>query len=81
MNDEIQVNWEVEDGYVGKSRPRMTNIYPEDFDPDMTELEIEHLVWDIVDSDFRETIAVDINNMDEVVEQVQAALAQKDSDA
>ena len=31
MNDEIQVNWEVEDGYGGKSRPRMTNIYPENF--------------------------------------------------
>lgn len=74
MNDEIQVNWEVEDGYVGKSRPQTTNISPEDFDPDMTELEIEHLVWDMVDDNFRETIMPDISNMDEVVEQIQAAL-------
>lgn len=80
MNEEIAVEWEVGDGYVGKSRPQSTLIDVEDFDADMTEGEMEDLVYQMVDDDFRQTITPDIGNMDTVIEQIQTALTARDND-
>ncbi len=76
----VEVKWQVADGYCGGSRPQSTELHLEDFDVEMSEGEIEDLIYEMVDDDFRQTITPGIENMDEVVEQIQAALAARSDD-
>lgn len=50
------VYWEVEDGYVGKSRPQSTEISDEDLDACETEEERERLIEDCIQEDFEQMI-------------------------
>ncbi len=48
----MEVTWEVEDGYLGKSRPKTTIIPDEEIADCETEDEAMQLVEDYVQSDF-----------------------------
>ena len=50
------VNWEVEDGYCGKSRPQSTEISDDDLDACETEEEREFLIEDCIQEDFERNI-------------------------
>ena len=58
------VYWEVEDGYVGKSRPQSTEISDEDLDACETEEERERLIEDCIQEDFEQNITWAIVSMD-----------------
>ena len=53
----MRVTWEVEDGYVGKSRPQFTDINDEELAECETEEEKQQLINDIVQSDFENSIS------------------------
>jgi len=66
MNNSFTVEWEVEDGYVGKSRPHNLRISSDDLDDcDEDEIEIESILWELVQSDFENKISWYIKNKDE----------------
>lgn len=52
MSDYIDVRWQVEDGYAGKSRPQYTRIYPEDFVNYETVAEIVSGIEEAIQEDF-----------------------------
>ena len=51
------VNWEVNDGYCGKSRPQQTVIPDEELVDCETELEREELIQEYVSNDFNSKIS------------------------
>lgn len=57
MSDRIEISWQVEDGYVGKSRPQRTLIEVEDLEFCETEDEVEQLIYDAIGDDFVQTIS------------------------
>jgi hypothetical protein len=59
------VHWEVEDGYVGKSRPQSTEISNEDLDACETQAERDLLIEECIQEDFEQSITWAIVSMDE----------------
>jgi len=48
----MEISWEVEDGYCGKSRPQRTIIDDEDFEDCTTAAEVEEVINDAIQSDY-----------------------------
>lgn len=67
-------NWEVEDGYVGKSRPQHAEIDLDEFEEDMNDEDIEGMIWDMVQRDFDQKITYYVSNISEVVSAVKEYL-------
>ena len=65
----VTVRWEVEDGYVGKSRPQQfeMTIDPDDFADDMDDLDIEDIIYRRAEDDFESKINFFVNNSAEVI--------------
>jgi len=65
----LQIRWEVEDGYVGKSRPQRTSISIDELiDNCETEKDVLDYINDDVKSDFEQRISYFVTNDDEIVE-------------
>ncbi|MBD3351724.1 MAG: hypothetical protein GF364_09590 [Candidatus Lokiarchaeota archaeon] len=52
----MKVRWEVNDGYIGKSRPQYTIIDDDDLDECETEEDREKLIEDMIQEDFEQRI-------------------------
>ena len=66
----MKVIWEVEDGYVGKSRPQTTEIPDEDFEPYKEDGKIDEevkqqIIEDYVQDDFNQIISWAIVRIEE----------------
>lgn len=48
----MKVIWEVEDGYIGKSRPQTTEIPDEEFEDCETEADRDHIIDGYVQDDY-----------------------------
>ena len=64
----MKARWEVEDGYVGKSRPQTTEIDDDAFMDAETEDELMQNVEAYVRDDFDNQISWAFSNWDELVE-------------
>ena len=53
----MQVQWQVEDGYVGKSRPQTTNVDDDELLECATEEEREALINEYIQNDFEQSIS------------------------
>jgi hypothetical protein len=53
----MRVNWEVEDGYVGKSRPQETIVPDDELASCETEEEKQELIEDYVQADYDNNIS------------------------
>jgi hypothetical protein len=67
MKGYVTVRWEVEDGYVGGSRPQRTHVPLADFDEEMDDGDIANMIEDYVRADFEQNISWEINNEDEAI--------------
>ena len=63
----MKVNWEVEDGYIGKYRPQHTEIDDIELLECETEEEVKELIDDAVQEDFSSKIYYSINNTDDII--------------
>ena len=63
----VQLIWEVEDGYVGKSRPQYTEIYMDEFSEDQSDEEIDKQLDCIVEGAFTTSIYPFAKNKEEVI--------------
>ena len=61
----MRVTWEVEDGYVGKSRPQHTEIPDDELSDCETEDEKQHLIEEYIQSDFEQNISWSITHTEE----------------
>ena len=86
----MQISWEVEDGYVGKSRPQHTDIHIDYIldgydDEEFTEENIDNLVEDVlnnevepmVQDDFADKISWNFRNYDEVKSEIEKAIRER----
>ena len=76
MSEKFEVTWEVEDGYIGKSRPQRFHISEDDFDisEDATEEEIEEdagiLFDDMLQQEFENNIYPSSDKREDFIEWV-----------
>lgn len=68
IKDKFQVCYEIEDGYVGKSRPQHFNFYASDLEDDFEEENIEMILEECTQTDFENKISWYITNKDEFIE-------------
>lgn len=60
----MEITWEVEDWYCGKSRPHHTTIPDEEFEDCETEEEREQLIEDWIQEEFKQKISWIITRRD-----------------
>ncbi len=53
----MKITWEVEDGYIGKSRPQHTEIDDDEISECDTEKEKEEFIAECIEEDFKQTIS------------------------
>ena len=70
MSNSFKVEWEVEDGYVGPSRPQRFKVFADDIflSSDMNEEDIINELDFLVDIDFKNKISYTVTNQDEFIE-------------
>lgn len=64
----ITVRWEVEDGYVGKSRPQQFDLDLEDFNGCESQSDYELALEEAVQSEFDNRISWCADNYNEIIE-------------
>lgn len=57
MSDKFELCYEVDDGYVGPSRPHYVTVDDRDIDDDMDEYGLRHLYGEAITDDFFEQIS------------------------
>lgn len=67
-DDYFVVEWEVEDGYVGKSRPHSFKFYSSWLHEEMTEDEIQDELLNETEQHFNNMVSFYIKNKDEFIE-------------
>lgn len=67
--------YEVEDGYVGKRRPKTFKIYANQLDDDLSEEELEELYDELVESHFRQNIYPSSERKEEFVQWAKKQIA------
>ena len=65
----MNIEWEVEDGYVGKGSPQYTDIPDEELDYCDTREEMEELIEAYVQEDFDQNITWSIQNLDDALDE------------
>lgn len=63
----MEIRWEVEDGYVGKSRPQRLELDDDELRECESEDELMALLEDAVKGDFDNKISWALSNWDEIV--------------
>lgn len=53
----MKVTWEVDDGYIGKSAPHVTEIDDDELTECETEQEREDFIAECIEEDFRQTVS------------------------
>ena len=81
MRDElVTVVWEVDDGYVGGSRPQTTEIDLDEFDADMSDITIIRMIEDYIQEDFLQRVTWEVTNESEVIDEIRDALESNDDE-
>lgn len=71
MADYIDVTWEVEDGYAGKSRPQKTRVYLDDIQDSETAEDMIHALRYLIQEDFNEKIDwYTIKSLEEIAQEI-----------
>jgi hypothetical protein len=54
--EHFRITWEVDDGYVGKSRPQQCFIEENDIEEDMTEEDLRELFSTVIQDSFEQKV-------------------------
>ena len=77
----VQLVWEVEDGYAGKSRPQYTEIYMYEFSEDQSDVEIDKQLDCILEGAFKTSIYPFAKNKEEVIAAIRRYQEENKGDA
>lgn len=61
------VTYEIDDGYVGQARPRTFLVSAGAIDEEMTDKEIEEMIYDLALEDMHQKIGINVRNAKEFV--------------
>lgn len=76
-DDEFLVKYEVEDGYMGGSRPQSFRINSDLLTEEMTDDEIERSLYEATQEDMLQKISPVVNNSDEFVAWARIQIAKR----
>ena len=77
----VQLVWEVEDGYAGKSRPQYTEICMDEFSEDQSDVEIDKQLDCILEGAFITSIYPFAKNKEEVIAAIRRYQEENKGDA
>ncbi len=81
VDNDFNIKWEVEDGYIGGNRPQTTAVDTDILDDEMTDGEIADLYEDIIVEEFMQNISGYGTNREKFIEWAKLALeARKEED-
>jgi len=66
----VQLIWQVDDGYVGASRPKYSDIYLDEFGEDETDEEIYNRLDEIIEQDFKTNVFAYGKNKSDVLKSI-----------
>lgn len=75
----IACTYEIDDGYVGGSRPQRFNVDPEDF-RDMSYEQMAALLDEIAHEEMQQRVTACVLRVQETIEDITAALAKADAE-
>lgn len=76
----LVVEWEIEDGYVGASRPQKTKIPVEDFEEDMTRDEVQNVLQEYVQEDFEQRVGPAFSDLDGDIDKALRIIEERETD-
>ncbi len=62
------VRYEIEDGYMGGSRPQSFRVDEGDINPEMTDVQIEQMLDDMTQEDMLQKVSPNIHNRNEFMD-------------
>lgn len=80
MDDTIEIQYEADDGYVGKSRPQSFTFFLSDLEYCDTVEEAMKIIDDATQEDFEQKISWYIRNHDEIESKVMTHLQSRKDD-
>lgn len=66
--NKFTAKYEVDDGYVGGSRPQYFTVHADSVDPSMSDEALEELFYDLVDEEMRQQISACKLNIEDFVQ-------------
>lgn len=79
-DQDFTIEWQVEDGYCGGSRPQHTPVDADMLDDEMDDAELEELYNVIVDEEFMQNISGYGTNLEKFKEWAREALAEREEE-
>jgi len=76
----MKIDWYVDDGYVGKSRPQKTEVDESDIENCDNIEEAMQIIDDSIQEDYDQKISWFMNNREKIQEEVQKILDNKEDD-
>lgn len=68
--EKITIRWEVDDGYVGKSRPHSTSCSLEEFEGCETEQDVLERILELAEEDFQESVRICIPEAESLAKEI-----------
>lgn len=75
VGETFEACYQVDDGYVGKHRPKTFKIYANQLDEDLSEEELEELYDELVENHFRQNIYPSSERKEEFVQWAKEQIA------
>ena len=70
MSNGIKLKWQVSDGFPGGDREHVTVVFPEEFNPSLTDKEIEVELYKVIQTEFARKVYPVQRNIDSVIEAI-----------
>jgi len=70
MSSGIKLKWQVSDGFPGGDREHVTVVFAEEFNPSLTDKEIEVELYKVIQMEFARKVYPVQRNIDNVIEAI-----------
>lgn len=77
MGNKFEAMYQVQDGFVGKDRPRTFNIDHSDIEEGASIEELKDLYYDMVQNDFEQNISPGAERMDEFLAWAEKVISER----
>jgi hypothetical protein len=71
------IKYEIEDGYAGGARPQSFLVDEDSIEPDMTEQQIESLLYEMAQEDMLQKVSASVDNVDAFLDWAKGVAAKK----
>ena len=77
MSSGIKLKWQVSDGFPGGDREHVTVVFAEEFNPSLTDKELEVELYEVIRTEFARKVYPVQRNIDSVIEAIRLSQENK----